>query len=104
MSLCQHLKNPPTYKIEGGLCMNCNNFKCIECLNFNYKSFVYGKNKNYISRKIFIIENNPLYRCPNEYSNIKKYKDDDMLAICFNCIEKINNPSIIDKLKFFFTT
>ncbi len=96
MNKCQHLKYPPTYKIEGGLCMNCEKYNCNKCLDNTYYHHIFGK---YGKRKLFYIQNNTKYMYPIS-DEIKKYKDDDMLGLCFDCVEKINHPSIKNKLKF----
>jgi len=44
---CNHLKTMPTYKIEGGYCMKCENYCCLSCLDQNYNKHILhpiGKN------------------------------------------------------------
>ena len=76
--------------------MKCEHYKCLKCLDFNYYKHVYGK---YGKRQLFYITNNRKYNYPNT-DEIKKYKQEDMLSVCFDCVEKIYHPSLINKLKF----
>jgi hypothetical protein len=96
MNCCIHLNQAPTYKIEGGLCMSCEKYNCYKCLDHNYNKHIFGK---YGKRQLFYIHNNLRYTHPSS-EQIKKYKDDDMLSLCFDCVEKINHPSLKNKFKF----
>ena len=96
MNECNHLKHEPTYKIEGGLCMNCNKFICYNCLDLTYYHHIfnkYGKKKLFICKEEFRKES---------YGNdkIKKLLEDDMIAVCFNCVEKLNHPTILNRILF----
>jgi len=96
MNECNHLKEQPTYKIEGGLCMNCNRFICYKCLDFTYYHHIFS---SFGKRKIFIC-NEKIRKKTFENEKIKKLNEDEMIAVCFNCVEKINHPTISEKISF----
>lgn len=88
--LCIHLKNKPTYKIEGGLCIKCENYYCLKCLDSEYYNHIFSK---YGKRQLFYLRN-------KRGENIQQYKENDMLALCYNCVETLNHPSTFSFIKF----
>ena len=93
---CNHLKTMPTYKIEGGCCMKCatgtfgENYCCLSCLDQNYnKHILHPIGKKYR----YELENKKIYKkISNE--KIVEYREKEMLSICYDCVEKLNHPSI----------
>ncbi len=87
---------------ETGFCISCNDYKYYESLNFEYNSCIQNE---YGKTKLFYIENNLNYKFPNNHNYnykglIKSYKELDILSICHDCIERINNPTWFEKIKF----
>jgi hypothetical protein len=84
---------------EGDFCISCNNYKCYDSLNFNYNSCIYGQ---YGKTKLFYIETNLVHKFPDNYKGvIKSYKElDNIFSICYDCIERINHPTLFEKIKF----
>ena len=96
MDMCNHLKNQPSYKIEGGLCMDCEKYNCYDCMDFSYNLHIFSKyGKTHLSK----IKYKTNYKFTS-LDELNKLKDDDMLAVCYNCVEKINHPNIINKISY----
>jgi hypothetical protein len=100
---CSHLKLPPTYKIEGGLCMKCENYYCNRCLDSNYYQHIFSK----VGKKeLFKMNQNKINK--NNYSFkhltpdlVERLKNENMIEVCFDCVENLNHPSLIISLKAF---
>ena len=96
MDLCNHLNNQPTYKIEGGLCMSCEKYNCYKCIDFDYYNHIFSK---YSKNMINSLKNKTKYKFTS-IEQLNKYKQDEMIAVCYNCVENINHPSIYKKLLY----
>ena len=99
MNKCQHLNSIPTYKIEGGFCINCEKYTCYNCTDFAYKLHLFS---TYGKDKIAILNR----RCHLEtigHMMFDKLKQDEMAAVCYDCVEKLNHPGIKAYLCCFFT-
>ena len=95
---CLHMQAKPTCISEGGLCMNCEKYVCYRCIDSKYLDHVTSTIGQHMLSKLEIKKH---YGSISE-SIIDTYASQDMLVVCWSCVEELNHPSCWNSSKYYW--